>query len=154
MLSQSAIHAIRAMVALATQGPDEYCGVSSIAKATGSPRNYLGKLLLQLSRHGLVESRKGLGGGFRLAQRPDHICLLDVISAIEDTHRWTECALSGRECSESDPCMVHSRWLRAREAFLAFLRETNIAELALNHSQINERAPELVKQIRTVAPSV
>jgi Rrf2 family protein len=152
MLSQSAIHAIRAMVALATQRPDEYCGVSSIARVTGSPRNYLGKLLLQLSRRNLVESRKGLGGGFKLAKRADQICLLDVIAAIEDTTRWTECALSGRACSESDPCMVHFRWLHAREAFLAFLRETNIAELAVNHPNIDELDPGLMKQVRTAAP--
>jgi Rrf2 family protein len=149
MLSQSAIHAIRAMVALAAQGPDEYRGVSSIAESTGSPRNYLGKLLLQLSRHGLVESRKGLGGGFRLAQRADQIRLVDVISAIEDTARWTECALSGRECSETSPCMVHSRWLHAREAFLAFVRNTNIAELAASHPDAGES--EILQPINTIA---
>jgi DNA-binding IscR family transcriptional regulator len=66
--------------------------------------------------------------------------------------RWTECALSGRACSESDPCMVHFRWLHAREAFLAFLRETNIAELAVNHPNIDELDPGLMKQVRTAAP--
>ena len=130
MLSRSGIHAIRAMVALATQAPEEYCGVNTLAGLTGAPRNYLGKLLLILSRRGLVESRKGLGGGFRLARRADQICLLDVIASIEDVGRWTECALSGRACSDHTPCMVHTRWLRARDAFLAFLRETTIAELA------------------------
>ena len=150
MLSRSGIHAIRAMVALATQGPDEYCDVAKVARFTGSPRNYLGKLLLQLSRRGLVESRKGLGGGFRLAQRPDQICLLDVISAIEDTARWTECALSGRACSDATPCMVHTRWIRARDAFMSFLRETTIAELAMNHPKIDQSAPELARDIRTL----
>jgi len=150
MLSQSGIHAIRAMVALATQAPGEYCGVAAIATFTGSPRNYLGKLLLQLSRHGLVESRKGLGGGFRLARRADQICLLDVMSAIEDVSRWTECALSGRACSDVNPCMVHTRWARAREAFLAFLRETTLAELAVNHPKIDQTAPELAREIRTL----
>ena len=153
MLSQSGIHAIRAMVALAAQGPDEYCGVAAIARFTGSPRNYLGKLLLQLSRHGLVESRKGLGGGFRLARRADQVCLLDVMAAIEDVSRWTECALSGRPCSEATPCMVHTRWIHAREAFLAFLRETSIAELAVNHPKIDQNAPELAREIRTLTSS-
>ena len=133
MLSRSGIHAIRAMVALTAMTPDEYCGVSSIARSTGSPRNYLGKLLLQLSRRGLVESRKGLGGGFRLSRRPEQISLLDVISAIEDVGRWTECALAGRVCSDATPCMVHTRWAHARNAFLSFLRDTNIAELATSH---------------------
>lgn len=142
MLSRSGIHAITAMVTLATQAPDEYCGVSTIARVTGAPRNYLGKLLLLLSRRGLVESRKGLGGGFRLAKRADQICLLDVIASIEDVGRWTECAVTGRACSAAAPCMVHTRWLRARDAFLAFLRDTTIAELATNPTE-DERIPEL-----------
>lgn len=151
MLSRSGIHAIRATVALA-EAPGEYCGVASIAALTGSPRNYLGKLLHQLSRQGLVESRKGLGGGFRLARRPDQICLFDVISSIEDVSRWTECALSNHECTDASPCMVHKRWIRAREAFLAFLRETNIAELATNHPKIEECAPGFACEIRPLTP--
>jgi len=134
MLSQSGIHAIRAMVTLATLPESEYRGVAEIARETGSPRNYLGKLLLQLSRHGLVESRKGLGGGFRLSKPAREIRLYDVMGGIEDINRWTECAFSNRACSDTNPCIVHGRWGHAREAFLTFLRDTTIAELAQNHS--------------------
>jgi Rrf2 family protein len=133
MLSQSGIHAIRAMVALAALPESEYRGVAEIAHSTNSPRNYLGKLLLQLSRHGLVESRKGLGGGFRLSRPAQEVTLYDVMDSIEDIGRWTECAFANRACSDANPCMVHGRWSHAREAFLAFLRDTNIAELAHNH---------------------
>ena len=151
MLSRSGVHAIRAMVALAALTPGEFCGVSSIARSTGSPRNYLGKLLLQLSRRGLVESRKGLGGGFRLSQSTDKICLLDVISAIEDVGRWTECALSNGECSDATPCLVHKRWSRAREAFLSFLRDTTIGELAADHPLLYEDNPvTTIDQVRHI----
>jgi Rrf2 family protein len=136
MLSQSGIHAIRAMVTLAALPESEYQGVAEIARITGSPRNYLGKLLLQLSRHGLVESRKGLGGGFRLSQSPDEIRLFDVMAAIEDVGRWTECAFANAACSDVNPCMVHARWSRVREAFLGFLRNTTITELANNHHPV------------------
>jgi len=132
MLSRSGVHAIGAAVTLAIQPPAEYCGVSTIAHATGAPRNYLGKLLLQLSRHGLVESRKGLGGGFRLARPADQICLFDVIAAIEDVHRLSACVFSSGTCSDAKPCMLHARWSRVRDAFVTFLRETTVAELAAN----------------------
>lgn len=133
MLSQSGIHAVRAMVALASMPPDQYRGAADIAQSTGSPRNYTGKLLLQLARHGLVESRKGLGGGFRLAQPAHTIRLYDVMGAIEDISRWTTCALMLDTCSDTTPGIVHDRWERARDAFLAFLKDTTIAELAINH---------------------
>jgi Rrf2 family protein len=137
MLSRSGIHAIRAMVALAILPPRHYCGVPAIAASTRAPRNYLGKLLLLLSRRGLVESRKGLGGGFRLSRRADQITLLDVISAIEDVGRWTDCMFAGSACSETTPCMAHERWNRAHEALLSFLNDTSIGELAMHHPQMD-----------------
>ena len=82
MLSKSGIHAVRALVVLAGLPVGEYKGASSIADETGAPRNYLGKLLQLLSRRGLVESQKGLGGGFRLSQSSGNISLFDVVDAI------------------------------------------------------------------------
>ena len=135
MLSQSGIHAIRAMVALADLPEHAYCGVAEIASSTGSPRNYLGKLLLQLSRHRLVISRKGLGGGFRLSRPASEIRLIDVMASIEDVSRWSACVFTSGVCSDLNPCMVHTRWSRAREAFLVFLRDTTIAELATHEHE-------------------
>jgi Rrf2 family protein len=138
MLSQSGIHAIRAMVTLAAVPESAYCGVAEIARETGSPRNYLGKLLLQLSRHGLVISRKGLGGGFRLSRPAGEIRLIDVMASIEDVGRWSACVFTSGVCSDSNPCIVHTRWSRARESFLVFLRDTTIAELAAHEHEAKD----------------
>lgn len=151
MLSQSGIHAIRAVVALAELPEAAYLGVPEIARSTDSPRNYLGKLLLQLSRHGLVESRKGLGGGFRLARPATEIRLIDVMGSIEDVGRWSACVFTSGICSDTHPCMVHTRWSRAREAFLAFLRDTTIAELA-THEQEMKNPIELAPQCCAIKP--
>ena len=151
MLSQSGIHAIRAVVALAEMPEAVYCGVPEIARSTGSPRNYLGKILLQLSRHGLVESRKGLGGGFRLARPAAEIRLIDVMASIEDVARWSACVFTSGVCSDATPCMVHTRWSRAREAFLAFLRDTTIAELAV-HEREKANLIELAPQCCAIKP--
>jgi Rrf2 family protein len=129
MLTRSGIHAIRAMVALASVRPGEYCGTLAIAEGIGAPRNYLGKLLLTLARRGLVESQKGLGGGFRLARDARDISLLEVVSAIDDVARWKECAFGGKDCSDASPCLVHSRWSRVRDAYMAFLSDTSLGEL-------------------------
>jgi len=134
MLTKSGVHAIRAMVALASTPPGEYCGTSTIAEAAGAPRNYLGKLLFLLSRHGLVESQKGLGGGFRLSRSSREITLLDVVESIEDVARWKECAFRGKVCSDTNPCAVHTRWGHVRDAYLSFLKDTSVAELVGGNS--------------------
>ncbi|MBK7702550.1 MAG: Rrf2 family transcriptional regulator [bacterium] len=46
------------------------CAARRVAAATGIPVNYLSKILNQLRKAGLVESRKGWGGGFQLRRMP------------------------------------------------------------------------------------
>jgi Rrf2 family protein len=128
MLTRSGTHALRAMVILA-EAPTSYRGTQEVARRAGAPRNYLGKILQQLARNGLLESQKGLGGGFRLARAPESISLFEIIASLEDVDRWSKCVL-GRACSDDNPCVLHDRWVRARDAYLDMLNRTNVAELA------------------------
>jgi Rrf2 family protein len=129
MLSKTGLHAVRAMVALAKLPEGTYAGAARIAQEISAPQNYLGKLLKSLSEHGLVESQKGLGGGFRLLRDPKEISLFDVIEPIEHISRWAGCILGRPECSEVDPCAIHDRWKAVREAYLRMLRRTTLAEM-------------------------
>lgn len=129
MLSKSGVHAVRALVVLAELPEGEYKGAVAIAQQTGAPKNYLGKLLQLLSRRGLVESQKGLGGGFRLARAAEGISLFDVVDAIEDSSRWSDCILGNPSCSDSNPCSVHTRWGPVRDAYLDLMKNTTIVDL-------------------------
>ena len=129
MLSKTGLHAVRAMVALARLPEGCYAGAARIAQDIGAPQNYLGKLLKSLAEEGLVESQKGLGGGFRLVRDPKQVSLLDVVEPIEHISRWSGCILGWPECSESDPCAIHKRWKAVRTAYVQMLQRTTIAEL-------------------------
>jgi Rrf2 family protein len=129
MLSKTGLHAVRAMVALARLDEGTYAGAARIAEVIAAPQNYLGKLLKALADEGLVESQKGLGGGFRLARDPKEISLLDVVEPIEHFSRWSGCILGRPECSERDPCAIHDRWKAVRDAYLRMLKRTTLAEL-------------------------
>ena len=129
MLSKTGLHAVRAMVALAKLPDGEYAGAARIAQDIGAPQNYLGKLLKTLALEGLVESQKGLGGGFRLARQARDITLLDVVEPFEHVSRWSGCILGRPECSDVNPCEIHNRWKAVRDAYLRMLQRTTIAEL-------------------------
>ena len=133
MLSRSGIHAVRALVALAELPPGEFKGAGALAEMTSAPPNYLGKLLQTLSRSGLVESQKGLGGGFRLARPAADITMFDVIEAIDDVSRWYNCLFGGEGCSETNPCAVHDRWVQVREEYLTMLRDTRLVDMLPTH---------------------
>jgi Rrf2 family protein len=129
MLTKTGLHAVRAVVALAKLPAGTFAGAARIARDIGAPENYLGKLLQTLARAHLVESQKGLGGGFRLARPARSITLLDVVEPLEHVSRWSGCILGRAECSDADPCAIHTRWKAVRDAYLRMLERTTIAEL-------------------------
>ncbi|RIK78321.1 MAG: transcriptional regulator [Planctomycetota bacterium] len=86
MFSQTVEYALRAMVQLASDAP-EASTTRQIAKKTKVPSAYLAKVLQSMRRAGLINSRRGVGGGVTLAQEPDEISLLDVIDAVEPLKR-------------------------------------------------------------------
>lgn len=130
MITKTGIHAVRALAALALLPDGSRLGSALLAEKIGAPPNYLGKLLQTLARHGIVESQKGSGGGFRLAREPHRIRLLDVLESIEQApSRWDDCFLGQATCSPDDPCAVHDRWAPLRDDYIALLSDTTIADL-------------------------
>ncbi len=130
MISKTALHAVKALVTLATLPAGTCMGAAAIARSIGAPPNYLGKLLQGLVRHGLVESQKGLGGGFRLARKAASISLLDVVEPIDQVSRWSGCILGGPKCEDEQPCAIHERWKVVREAYRDLLGRTSLEDLA------------------------
>lgn len=128
MLSRTALHAVKAVIALAER-PDENQGAAAIAERVGAPPNYLGKLLQAMVQQGLVTSHKGMGGGFRLARRPDEITLYDVVEPIDHVSRWEGCFLGRGACSPDCPCAMHDRAVAVRTGYLSLLKESRIADL-------------------------
>jgi Rrf2 family transcriptional regulator, nitric oxide-sensitive transcriptional repressor len=86
MFSQTVEYALRAMAHLAATAP-EACTTQEIAETTKVPAAYLSKVLQSMRRAGLIHSRRGVGGGVKLARPPKKISLLDVISAVEPLER-------------------------------------------------------------------
>jgi Rrf2 family protein len=86
MFSQTVEYALRAMANLASTAP-EACTTQEIAETTKVPAAYLSKVLQSMRRAGLIHSRRGVGGGVKLARPPKKISLLDVINAIEPLER-------------------------------------------------------------------
>ncbi|MHB8294176.1 MAG: RrF2 family transcriptional regulator [Acidimicrobiales bacterium] len=87
MVSTRGDYASRALLSLALRstgpGPGEPTSVKEIAERTGLPQPYLEQILLALKGAGLVRSKRGVGGGYVLARRPDEITLGDIVSAVD-----------------------------------------------------------------------
>jgi Rrf2 family protein len=102
-----------------------------IAREIGIPANYLSKVLNQLRKSGIVESRKGWGGGSRLlpgaAERP----LVDIVRVFEGElpAGIPSCVFGLPECGDGNPCPLHDQWTGIRDSFHHLLQSTTVGDL-------------------------
>jgi Rrf2 family transcriptional regulator, iron-sulfur cluster assembly transcription factor len=82
-LSAKGEYAIKAMLDLALHDGGGLQPIQDIAARQGIPQRYLEQVLLQLKRGGMLASRRGSAGGYRLGRAPDEITVGAVLSAVE-----------------------------------------------------------------------
>jgi Rrf2 family protein len=125
--SQTAEYAMRAAVCLAGR-PGESLSTEAIAGATHVPRDYLSKVLQALVRARILQSRRGLGGGFVLARDPGAVTALDVVNAVDPVRRIRQCPL-GFAAHGRQLCALHRRMDAALADLEAALGETRLADI-------------------------
>jgi len=123
-------YAIRALTVLAEGPPEDWVLRATIADAGGLPAPFLGKILNDLVRAGLLASVRGRGGGYRLARAAEEIHLSDIRAAIDGTADLDSCAVGLDPCSDETPCPLHDDFKRVRETIRDYLTSTTLAQVA------------------------
>ncbi len=77
--------------------PQDVVSAKEISKQLSIPYDFLSKTLQGLMKYGLVSSRQGKQGGYKLAKDTDRITVADIINAVEDKY-----AMSIVECFDDD----------------------------------------------------
>jgi len=127
VISPTAEYALRAIVAIA-QGNGEAVVTPTMARITKVPPGYLPKVLQTLRRAGLVDSKRGLGGGFTLNKSPAELTILEVVNAVDPIKRIESCPLDLSSHGTS-LCPLHARLNDATELVEQAFARTTIAEL-------------------------
>ena len=68
----------------AASNPDRQIAAAEIAEKYGVSPHHLAKVLRELGRAGIVESARGVGGGYRFSGNAKRLTLMDVIEIFED----------------------------------------------------------------------
>lgn len=98
------------------------------------------KLLKLLATAGLVESRRGSKGGYRLAQAPEAISVLDIVVALEGPMGMTECSASLGACDHEVHCQVQHNWQRISRLIAASLAAVSLADMLLPATAVSRRS--------------
>jgi Rrf2 family nitric oxide-sensitive transcriptional repressor len=133
MLPKTAEYALRAVACLAAAEGDAV-SAEELAERTQVPRRYLHKVLQDLGRADLVQSRSGPGGGYSLKQDADRVSLLDVVNAVAKLERIRHCPLGLP--SHTRLCPLHRELDRAYAATEAAFARVTIGALLRSNRDI------------------
>jgi Rrf2 family protein len=155
MLSQKAKYALRALLVMAENADDGPVHIADIAASEGISRKFLEAILLELRKKGLLISRRGARGGYRLARPADQIYFGEIIRNIDGPLAPLPCASVTAfqrcaDCSDPDGCAI--RWLmqRVQEATAGVLDNCTLAD-ALGKRPVNNRANQ-TRTVMTASP--
>lgn len=129
-LTRAADYGVRVMIQLAQTPSDVRVSLPALAQATGAPESFLSKVLQALAHAGIITSRRGQSGGFRITPRGTSASMREVIEAIDGSIFLNVCVIPGRSCSRKARCPAHPVWVQAQQAMLAVLSNTTVAALA------------------------
>jgi Rrf2 family protein len=119
-------YACRVMAELARlESSGELAQIDHLARTEAVPANFLAQILGKLRTHGLITSRRGNLGGYRLARPADEISLYDIMIATEG-----EClGLSGNFAGQSGR-RLKQVWGEVREALIDKVKSYTLDQIA------------------------
>ncbi len=113
--------------------PGRPFSTADMAEEFGLSRNHLAKIMQRLAQAGLVETRRGGGGGAVLARPPHEIRLGAVIRLLEEGQPLVECfGADGGDCSIDGCCRLKGRLRSAEAAFVTELDRSTLQDIALS----------------------
>ena len=122
-------YATRAMIYLACLPEGGLALRSEIAEAQHIPASFMAKILRSLVRARLLNSSRGVHGGFALAKATEEINLLEIVEAIEGPLSLIDCVPDPAGCSMAKDCPACAVWLSVQEGIRDNLRSTTLEAL-------------------------
>ena len=131
MLAKTTEYAIRALVYVQLKNLEQKRpGVGEIAKEIEAPEAYSAKILQTLTKHKLMDSMKGRGGGFFFSENKAERSIYDVIKVMEGDAVFCKCGLGLNNCSDTNPCPFHQEYKKLINGFQKMVKESSIQSLS------------------------
>jgi Rrf2 family protein len=144
MLSKKAQYGLRALLALARENHQNPVLISDLAKHEGIPRKFLELILLELKNQGILQSRKGKGGGYFLGKPPQAITIGQVIRILDGPLAPLPCVSQTAyrkcdDCENENTCGVRIVMKEVRDETARILDGTTLAALLIRVENMSQK---------------
>ena len=134
-LSVRGEYALRALLVLARdyQEDDSVVRIQEVSERQNIPKRFLEQILNDLKSAGIVESRRGVAGGYRLRRPPGRVTLAEIVRHIEGPLAPVSCVsekfYEKCSCPDESRCAIRSVMKETRDAIVAIMDRVTLAEL-------------------------
>lgn len=134
LISRKTKYAIKAMQYLAKVSDHQPVLISEISESQSIPHKFLELILLELKKHGYVQSRKGKGGGYLLSKSPEEISLGDLVNSLEGGFAPIPCVDPKQtnlcdECGDGELCALKSYMTEVHQSMAQILNHTTLGAM-------------------------
>src|SRR5512134_683351 len=134
MLSMRAKYGLRAVTALAREHGNGPVLIAHLSASEAIPHKFLELILLDLKRKGILQSKKGKGGGYNLRRPPSMISVGEVIRALDGPLALLPCVSQTayrrcEECVDELTCSIRHVMKEVHAATTHILDGTSLADL-------------------------
>jgi Rrf2 family protein len=143
-LSVRGEYALRALQVLARdyQDDDSVVRIQEISDKQNIPKRFLEQILNDLKSAGIVESKRGVAGGYRLRRPPEKITLAEIIRHIEGPLAPVSCVsekfYEKCSCPDESRCAIRSVMKETRDAIVEIMERVTLAELCDRARQLEQ----------------
>jgi Rrf2 family protein len=141
-LSLRGEYALRALLVLGLHYGDKVIPIGVISEQQNIPKRFLEQILNDLKSAGIVESKRGVSGGYRLAKRPEEIPLSTIVRHIEGALAPISCVsekfYEKCSCPDESRCAIRSVMKEIREAVVKIAERVTVADMCERSRRLNE----------------
>jgi len=141
-LSLRGEYAVRALLVLGLNYGQPVVRIQTISNQQNIPKRFLEQILNDLKSAGIVQSKRGVAGGYRLAKPPDQITLASVVRHIEGALAPVSCVseqfYEKCSCPDESRCAIRSVMKEVRDAIVAIVERVTIADLCQRARKLQE----------------
>lgn len=131
LITQKHKYALRAVFELAKRGEETPIKLGDIAESQAIPTRFLEVIMGRLRSRGLVTSKRGFTGGYRLTKPPSRISVGEIFRLLEPAGDRVRCnaCMSREECPLTDDCPFIPLWDQVQAAVTRVYDKTTISDL-------------------------
>lgn len=134
MISKKTKYGLKALVYLARQYDKGPILIADLAREENIPKKFLEAILLALKNSGILQSRKGKGGGYYLGRHPSKITFGQAIRIMEGPLAPVPCVSETAyakctECENEQTCGIRLVMKDVRDAIAGILDNTTLADV-------------------------